>query len=108
MHQEGKQDTLAGKVAQVPAHLGSGAHQDKRRNFPRWAKSKTPRCPRHPSKVMRGHREPEPKVIAVGAYKAGTRMVYHCQVAGCHMVAIGEHTPYFGASVLELLEMSGL
>lgn len=108
MHQEGKQSPLAGKVAQVTAHLDSGAHEDKRRNFPRWAKSKTPRCPRHPSKVMRGHRKPEPKVIAVGAYKAGTRMVYKCPILGCNMVAIGEHAPYFGASVLELGEMSGL
>jgi hypothetical protein len=57
---------------------------------------------------MRGRKEPEPHVVATGAYRAGTRIVYYCQVEGCHQVSLGENQPYFGESVLEMGGLKGI
>jgi hypothetical protein len=82
--------------------------ESKRRFFPRFAKHASPRCPKHPSQTMRKERQKLPTFAATGALKEGTRTVWFCKVEGCHMVALGEHSPYFGESVLELGSMDGI
>lgn len=110
MSKETKQAALAKEGLQVHAGVDAGAHEDsgRRRDFPRFRKHGRPRCPKHPSRAMTGHKETSPHPVGAGAYKAGTRIIYRCVVAGCPHVSLGAEQPYFGESVKELGAMGGI
>jgi hypothetical protein len=91
-----------------PGHSTGSESEGRRRFFPRWAKHASPRCPKHPSRAMRKEKQKLPVWATTGALKEGTRIVWHCKVAGCHMVSVGEHMPYFGESVRELGSLEGV
>jgi hypothetical protein len=95
------------RTAQAHGNGSEGGTTTNGRRFPRWWKSKVPHCPKHPHRAMKGKKERAP-TFALGGFRHGKRMIYHCVVEGCRFVALGETEIYRGESISELGTLEGV